>query len=133
MRAKVLVAMGAVALLLAATQGLSQLPSRGSSKSRGGSMDPTEFFNRLANGKNVWVRAEATSSFSQSMFDRIAERLGITNGQITREQFEVYTQQRAAERAGGSPSGPPQPAPSGGKSSGTQPSTGGAPADPPDQ
>jgi hypothetical protein len=72
------------------------------------SMDPMQFFDKMTNGKDVWVRSEITSPFMQGMFDRIAERLGITNGQITREQFQAYSQQRAAERAaGGAPPAPP--------------------------
>src|SRR5207249_7316183 len=45
----------------------------------------------------------------QGMFDRMAEKAGITNGQMTKEQFDAYQQQRAAERGGGTPGGGPGP------------------------
>lgn len=115
MRGKSYVAVGFLALLLGPTQGWTQYPpSRGGDYGRRGSSsystDPNQFFDRLANGKEVWLRSEVTNPFMQGMFDRVVERLGITNGQVTREQFITYSQQRAAERAGMGP--PPPTAPS---------------------
>jgi Ca2+-binding EF-hand superfamily protein len=55
------------------------------------------------------------------MFDRVSQQLGITNGQITREQFMAYSQQRAQERASGM-GGPPAPP---GSAPGTLPTPGG--------
>ena len=44
----------------------------------------------------------------QMVFDRMAERMGITNGQITRQQFLAYREQHLAERGrGGFQSSPP--------------------------
>ena len=65
-----------------------------------GNFDPSQFFDQLANGKDVWNRAETEPRF-QRMFDRIASTLGITNGQITRQQFMTYQEQRAAQRGRG--------------------------------
>ena len=98
-----------IALLLAATPGLTQ--DRGGFGRRSRNMDPNDFFNRMANGKDVWLRAELTDPYQQAMFDRTAGRMGVTNGQITREQFTAYMQQRMASRAagGGPPRGPPRP------------------------
>ncbi len=73
---------------------------------RAGNMDPNAFFDRLSNGKDVLVRSEIANPWAQRMFDRVAERLGVTNGQITREQFVNAMRQRMAERAGGG-GGPP--------------------------
>jgi Ca2+-binding EF-hand superfamily protein len=117
MRAKLFVLVGIAGLLAATTEALTQFPPPGGGFSRGkGRMDPNEFFDRVANGKNVWSRAESTSPFAQAIFDRMAERLGITNGQITREQYMAYAQQRAAERAAGVPPGMSSPSATGGPS-----------------
>src|SRR5262245_50112355 len=54
----------------------------------GGGFDPGQMFDRFANGKAVWTQADANSNpFGQRMFERIAQTMNITNGQITREQF----------------------------------------------
>src|SRR5438034_6456933 len=58
-------------------------------------------FDRFANGKNVWVRSESPNEFSQGFFDRIAQSMNITNGQITREQFTTYMQQQQQNGWGG--------------------------------
>jgi Ca2+-binding EF-hand superfamily protein len=44
-------------------------------------------FNFLSGGKDVVVRSELTEPWKQQMFDRTAQRLGITDGRITRQQF----------------------------------------------
>jgi hypothetical protein len=71
---------------------------------QGGSLfgggDPSQFFNQMTNGKDVWLRTEADPRM-QRMFDRIAAQVGATNGQITRQQFTAYQEQRTAERASG--------------------------------
>src|SRR5205823_1637374 len=57
--------------------------------------------------------------FMQSWFDRMAERMGVTNGQISRQQFTAYMQQRQMERGeGGGPASP---------SGGAAPNGGGGP------
>jgi Ca2+-binding EF-hand superfamily protein len=61
---------------------------------RGGfGRDPGQMFDRFANGKDVWTRAD-TNPWTQGMFDQIIQSLNISNGQITREQFTTYMQQQ---------------------------------------
>jgi Ca2+-binding EF-hand superfamily protein len=85
-----------------------------------GQMDPNQIFNFMAGGKDVWVRSEITDPRQQMAFDRTAERMGVTNGQITREQYVAYMTERMALRgvaAGAAgPGGPAAPgqSPSGG-------------------
>jgi Ca2+-binding EF-hand superfamily protein len=100
MRALRITLMGFVALFLAVTQGVSQFDG-GNSRSR--SMDPNQFFNGLANGKEVWVRSE-TNPALQPMFDKIAEKLGATDGKITRDQFLSNMNQKM-KRIGGDANG----------------------------
>jgi Predicted membrane protein len=72
----------------------------------GGGFDPAQMFDRFANGKEVWTRADAASNpWGQGMFDRIAQSMNITNGQITREQFTTYMQQQRNNWGGGTGSG----------------------------
>lgn len=66
-----------------------------------GAWDPGQMFDRFANGKQVWVRSESPNEFSQGFFDRIAQSMNITNGQITREQFVTYMQQQQQNGWGG--------------------------------
>jgi Ca2+-binding EF-hand superfamily protein len=66
-----------------------------------GGWDPAQMFDRFANGKEVWVRAESPNEFSQGFFDRIAQSMNITNGQITRQQFVTYMQQQQQNGWGG--------------------------------
>jgi hypothetical protein len=66
---------------------------------RGG--DPNQFFDRLANGKDVITRADIANPMMQAMFDRMAQNLGITNGQITREQFTAAMQNFRGNRGQG--------------------------------
>src|SRR5437763_13862477 len=73
---------------------------RGFPGGRMGGGDPSQFFDQLANGKDLWNRAE-TEPRLQRLFDRIATTLGITNGQITRQQFMAFQEQRAAQRGRG--------------------------------
>jgi Ca2+-binding EF-hand superfamily protein len=134
MRARFYILLGVVAFLTAATQGLSQYPRGGPSGKTSYYSDPNGFFEKMAEGKPVWIRAQITNPFAVSMYDRIAERTGNTSGQITREQFLAYVEQRQAEKSTGgysgysrsssSPSGPPgaPPSPSGkGTSQGASP------------
>jgi hypothetical protein len=64
-----------------------------------GQFDPNQFFNQMSGGKDVWVRPDDSNQFGQAMFDRTAQRLGVTNGQISRQQFVESAQQRMAQRA----------------------------------
>ena len=73
-----------------------------------GGRDPNGPFNMLSNGKDVAIRSEMQDPRMQMAFDRMAERMGITNGQITRQQFLAYREQHLAERGrGGFQSSPP--------------------------
>ncbi len=91
--------------------------SRGFGRSfRGGpskSSDPNGFFDKLSGGKDVWKRSESDSR-GQMIFDRFAERLGVTNGEITRQQFLSYMNNKDAKQglapaAGASPTGTTDP------------------------
>lgn len=88
-------------LLLTAGPGTSQFGGGGMGM-RG--MDPGQFFDSIANGKSYISRADLTNPWMQGMFDRMADQLGVTNGQITRDQFIQY---RSTKRGfgGGSPGG----------------------------
>jgi Ca2+-binding EF-hand superfamily protein len=70
----------------------------------GGGFDPAQMFDRFTNGKDVWTRADAGNAgnpWAVGMFDRIAQSMNITNGQITREQFTTYMQQQRNNWGGG--------------------------------
>jgi Ca2+-binding EF-hand superfamily protein len=71
-----------------------------------GGFDPNQLFNMMANGKEVVSRADITNPRFQGMFDRFAEQAGVTNGQLTREQFVSGMQQRMGQRGQGGPGGP---------------------------
>jgi len=159
MRTVHLFTMGLITLLLASTPGRTQGPGGGYGGRGGGGggygggyggggggggfrgMDPNALFNQLSNGKDVINRSEITDPSQQAMFDRFAERMGVTNGQISRDQFSTYMAQRTAMRGGGGGrfgGGPPQGmgtpggpatsgAPGGSLSSGTPGAPNGAP------
>jgi hypothetical protein len=69
--------------------------------------DPNAFFNQLSGGKDVLVRAQLADPFSQRLFDRIAQQMGITNGQLTRAQYLEYSRQRGMGPAGNPDTGTP--------------------------
>jgi len=71
-----------------------------------GGGDPDQMFNMFSKGKEVINRADL-EGWQQGMFDRFAQRLGITNGQITREQFKQAVEARMRDGGGGGPGGPP--------------------------
>lgn len=86
-------------------------PGGGGGRGGGGgggfrNMDPNEAFNRFSNGKDVIVRSELDPP-RQMWFDRMAQRMGVTNGQITREQFIANFNQRRGGGGGGGPGGAP--------------------------
>src|SRR5262249_39610688 len=62
--------------------------------------------NQMSGGKDVWVRPDDSNPFGQTIFDRTAQRLGVTNGQISRQQFVESAQQRMAQRAAAQPGAP---------------------------
>ena len=49
-----------------------------------------DWFDRLANGKSTWDRETITRRPIMEIFDRMAERLNVTNGRLTRAQFHQY-------------------------------------------
>ncbi len=111
MRTQKLVAcllVGSVTLVFGSGPGRTQFGGPNGGGRRGGrrmfggpgSGDPNVFFNRLSGGKDLIVRAQLADPFSQRLFDRIAGRMGITNGQITRAQYLEYSRQRGMGRAG---------------------------------
>jgi Ca2+-binding EF-hand superfamily protein len=87
---------------------------RGGSGGGGGRFDPSFLFNRYANGKDYVVIAEVTRDRDKTAMGDYAQRKGITNGRLTREQFADYWQERTAARQGnrGGPSGAPSASPS---------------------
>jgi len=121
MRMTLFLVIGALALVFGPTEGLTQVgPPGGGGGAPGGAppgsggfgggrggmggggmgqFDPNQFFNQMSGGKDVWVRPDDSNQFGQAMFDRTAQRLGVTNGQISRQQFVESAQQRMAQRA----------------------------------
>jgi hypothetical protein len=74
--------------------------------------DLADYFTRKAKGKDVWNRWEITGPETLAHFDRIARELGVANGQITRAQYLLYLEQRAAKHSSDrrpSPFRPPFP------------------------
>src|ERR1043166_4942620 len=61
-----------------------------------GSFDPDQIFNMISGGKDVIVRDQLDPNM-QRMFDRMAQRAGITNGQLTREQYKDSMQKMMAQ------------------------------------
>src|SRR5262245_16578913 len=59
--------------------------------------DPNQFFDMMSGGKDTVNRADVNPML-QRIFDRMAERMGITNGVMTRQQYQDYVKQRDAER-----------------------------------
>jgi Ca2+-binding EF-hand superfamily protein len=73
-------------------------------------------FDRFSGGKDVIRRSELTDPRAQMMYDRLADRLKISNGEITREQF--VGAMRDFRGRGGNGGGPNGPAPAGGSAPG---------------
>ncbi|OAI47609.1 hypothetical protein AYO44_01660 [Planctomycetaceae bacterium SCGC AG-212-F19] len=95
--------LGLMFLLADANRGVSQFPSGGSpGVSRGGMGgmfgDPSKLFDMMSGGKDVITRDTLPNPLLVGMFDRYIDKLGITNGQITRQQFNAYMEQRMAEK-----------------------------------
>jgi hypothetical protein len=134
---------GALVLALGLSDGWTQPPPGGDGGPGGGgggrrggrgggggrNFDPGARFDGIANGRTSVPISELAFGRDPSNAERLqqwASQNGITNGEITREQFVGYMQQRIAEfRAnrgqGGPPGGPPGAPP---------PAAGGAPAVP---
>jgi len=108
--------LGFVVIVLSPASVQSQFPSRssgGSSSGRSMFGDPTKLFEMMSGGKDVVSRDTLPNPLFAGMFDRFAQQMGVTNGQITREQFNAYMAQKMA---GAAPDGQaaPAPAPGGG-------------------
>jgi len=114
MRARLYIVLGVAILLLGPMQGLTQYPQGGGMPGggfggfgggkggRGGfNFDPGQMFDQMAGGKSVVTLSEITDPRQQRMIERATQALGITNGQITREQYVTYSQQRMAQWGGG--------------------------------
>jgi Ca2+-binding EF-hand superfamily protein len=65
-----------------------------------GGFDPGQIFDRFSNGQNVLIRSQLDQR-GQMMFDRFAQQMGVTNGQITRDQFSAGMQQMMQSFGGG--------------------------------
>jgi Ca2+-binding EF-hand superfamily protein len=76
--------------------------------------DPNERWNEYTGGKDVWRRSEITDPNMQRRFDFVAQMVGSTNGEITRQQYLSMSQQRfgggpTPPTGSPTPSGPPSP------------------------
>src|SRR5262245_52618073 len=56
-----------------------------------------DWFDRLANGRSTWDRDTITRRPLTEMFDRMAERMNVTNGRMSRAQFHQYARKYLAE------------------------------------
>jgi hypothetical protein len=56
-----------------------------------------DWFDRLADGQSTWDRATITRKPLTEVFDRMAERLNVTNGRLTRSQFHQYARKYLAD------------------------------------
>jgi hypothetical protein len=129
MRIRPSVLSACVALGLAASLGVAQPPPDGRGGGRGGfgggrggfGGDPNQMFDRFSGGKDVIRRADLTDPGQQMMFDRLADRLKIANGEITREQFVGMMRDRGRRGDRGGPPGGGPPA------GGAAPGAGGPP------
>jgi Ca2+-binding EF-hand superfamily protein len=92
----------------------------------GGGWDPSQMANMLFQGKDAITANDVPEQF-RGMFDRYVQRMGITDGRITRAQFDAYQQQRQAQRAGGMMAGM---TPGGGASPGGPGAPGATPPNP---
>ncbi len=86
------------------------LPALVSAQYPGGrSSDPNERWNQFSGGSEVWVRSKIADPRQQRIFDFIAQQVGVTNGQITRQQYLGFAQQRMAARASRTEASPSVP------------------------
>jgi Ca2+-binding EF-hand superfamily protein len=97
-------AVGILLLVLAGAPGWAQQPRRGGRGGGFGSWDPNQMFDRLSGGKDVVKLSELTDPRQQAMFSRMAQRLNITTGEITRDQFVTAMRDRTGQ-GGGAPAG----------------------------
>lgn len=62
--------------------------------------DPMQMFNMISQGKDV-INRNDLPEWQQRMFDRMAPQLGITNGQLSRQQFQQAAEQMRSRMGGG--------------------------------
>jgi Ca2+-binding EF-hand superfamily protein len=98
-------------------------PGMGGRGMGGFNFDPSQIFDRIANGKEVITRNDMNPP---ERFDQMAQNMGITNGRITRQQFVTYMQERMANRGAGG--GPGRGGPGGGGPGGDRGGRGGDPS-----
>jgi hypothetical protein len=100
-----LIVTGGVLILAGPRMGLTQFQGKG--KGKGGGFDPSRMFNFMSGGKDFIVINDMianSSRFDPNVKDNLesfAQRNGITNGQLTRDQFAAYMQERMANGMGG--------------------------------
>src|SRR5439155_13431093 len=56
-----------------------------------------DWFDRLADGRSTWDRETITRRPLTEVFDRMAERLNVSNGRMSRTQFHQYARKYLAE------------------------------------
>jgi Ca2+-binding EF-hand superfamily protein len=84
-------------------------PDTAVSQGRGG-FDPNRLFDMMSGGKdfidmNDIQRSAQRDPSAPERYQQFMQANGITNGQLTREQFALYMQQRMAQRGQGGPGG----------------------------
>ena len=68
-----------------------------------GSMDPNERWNQMTGGKAVWKRSEITDPNMLQHFDRVAQMVGATSGEITKEQYTAAMRELGQRFGGAAP------------------------------
>src|SRR5262245_49404924 len=99
-----LIVTGGVLILAGPRMGLTQFQGKGKGKGGGGpgGFDPSRMFNFMSGGNDFIVINDMiarSSRFDPNVKENLesfAQRNGITNGQLTREQFAAYMQERIA-------------------------------------
>lgn len=116
------VLIGMMLVLLGPSRGVSQFP--GGSRGMGG--DPSKMFDFMSGGKDVVTKDTLPFPQLAKRFDELVEKMGITNGQITRQQYMAYVEQT---KNGGAPAGPSGGAPDGSSRGGPRGGMGGTAED----
>jgi hypothetical protein len=109
MRFRCFLVVTGLALLLGPTVGMSQFRVQpggfGGRRGSGfGSADLfTEHWNQLTDGKAVWKRSEITDPNMLQHFDRVAQMVGATSGEITKEQYTAAMRELGQRFGGAAP------------------------------
>src|SRR5262245_46793095 len=91
-------AAGTMSPLAGQTQLPNQAKDQGAQAERPASKARAALFQRLTQGKDVWKRDEITNPRLLTLFDRVAAQLGVTDGQITLEQYMAQAEQAQGRR-----------------------------------